>query len=88
MVTPAKNALFVINGKSKMVNCEIGGIDHPVAVIWIHSPTIYSSSNGSGTNGAVAGTRSNGRGDNNRTNENSTVNRGKRLDQDTASISK
>lgn len=34
MVTPANNALFVINGKARTVNCEIGGVLHPTAVIW------------------------------------------------------
>lgn len=34
MVTPANNALFVINGKARTVNCEIGGVVHPIAVVW------------------------------------------------------
>lgn len=34
MVTPANNALFVINGKARTVNCEIGGVLHPIAVVW------------------------------------------------------
>lgn len=34
MVTPANNALFIINGKARTVNCEIGGVLHPTSVIW------------------------------------------------------
>lgn len=34
MVTPATNALFVINGKSRTVNCEIGGVLNPVDMVW------------------------------------------------------
>lgn len=34
MVTPANNALFVINGKSRTVNCEIGGVHHPTELVW------------------------------------------------------
>lgn len=34
MVTPATNALFVINGKSRTVNCEIGGVLHPIDMVW------------------------------------------------------
>lgn len=37
MVTPANNALFVINGKARTVNCEIGGVLHPIAVVWTSS---------------------------------------------------
>ena len=35
MVTPANNALFVINGKARTVNCEIGGVLHPIDIVWI-----------------------------------------------------
>lgn len=34
MVTPANNALFVINGKSRTVNCEIGGVHRPTELVW------------------------------------------------------
>ncbi|XP_055704069.1 follistatin-related protein 5-like [Phlebotomus papatasi] len=34
MVTLTNSALFVINGKSKTVNCEIGGVLNPVGVVW------------------------------------------------------
>lgn len=34
MVTPASEALFVINGRSRTVNCEIGALSHPVTVVW------------------------------------------------------
>lgn len=34
MVTPASAALFVVNGKTRTVNCEIGGLTHPNAVVW------------------------------------------------------
>lgn len=47
MVTPANNALFVINGKARTVNCEIGGVLHPIAVLWTvnkhESNTMYAS---------------------------------------------
>lgn len=35
MVTPANEALFVINGETRTVNCEIGGLVHPRAVVWV-----------------------------------------------------
>ncbi|KAL3284650.1 hypothetical protein HHI36_018804 [Cryptolaemus montrouzieri] len=34
MVTPASEALFVINGRSRTVNCEIGSVIHPNAIVW------------------------------------------------------
>lgn len=34
MVTPASEALFVINGRSRTVNCEIGSVIHPSAIVW------------------------------------------------------
>uniref|UniRef100_A0A6P7FSV5 Follistatin-related protein 5-like isoform X1 n=1 Tax=Diabrotica virgifera virgifera TaxID=50390 RepID=A0A6P7FSV5_DIAVI len=34
MVTPANEALFVINGRSRTVNCEIGGVEHPSQIVW------------------------------------------------------
>ncbi|XP_074037998.1 follistatin-related protein 5 isoform X2 [Leptinotarsa decemlineata] len=34
MVTPASEALFVINGRSRTVNCEIGAVSHPSQVVW------------------------------------------------------
>lgn len=35
MVTPANEALFVVNGETRTVNCEIGGLVHPRAVVWV-----------------------------------------------------
>jgi hypothetical protein len=35
MVTPANEALFVINGETRTVNCEIGGLVHPRTVVWV-----------------------------------------------------
>ncbi|KAK6630501.1 hypothetical protein RUM43_014846 [Polyplax serrata] len=35
MVTPADGALFVVNGETRTVNCEIGGVVHPRAVVWV-----------------------------------------------------
>ncbi|KAF5303953.1 hypothetical protein FQA39_LY01738 [Lamprigera yunnana] len=34
MVTPANEALFVINGRSRTINCEIGAVIHPSAIVW------------------------------------------------------
>lgn len=34
MVTPSNTALFVLNGRTRTVNCEIGGLTHPRAVVW------------------------------------------------------
>ncbi|KAG1696653.1 Follistatin-related protein 5 [Nymphon striatum] len=38
MVTPAGNALFVLNGRTRTVNCEIGNIIHPRLVVWLKVP--------------------------------------------------
>jgi len=35
MVTPADQALFVVNGETRTVNCEIGGLVHPRLVTWV-----------------------------------------------------
>uniref|UniRef100_T1IVU0 Follistatin-related protein 5 n=1 Tax=Strigamia maritima TaxID=126957 RepID=T1IVU0_STRMM len=35
MVTPAIDALFVVNGQTRTVNCEIGSIMHPRLVVWV-----------------------------------------------------
>jgi hypothetical protein len=35
MVTPANEALFVVNGETRTVNCEIGGLVHPRTVVWV-----------------------------------------------------
>lgn len=35
MVSPANEALFVINGETRTVNCEIGGLVHPRAIVWV-----------------------------------------------------
>jgi len=37
LITPASEAVFVINGDTRTVNCEIGGLVHPRHVLWIHS---------------------------------------------------
>ncbi|XP_015590184.1 follistatin-related protein 5 isoform X2 [Cephus cinctus] len=34
MVSPSNEALFVLNGETRTVNCEIGGLTHPGAVVW------------------------------------------------------
>lgn len=35
MVSPANEAVFVVNGETRTVNCEIGGLVHPRAVVWV-----------------------------------------------------
>ena len=35
LVTPANEALFVVNGETRTVNCEIGGLVHPRIVVWV-----------------------------------------------------
>lgn len=35
MVTPANEALFVVNGETRTVNCEIGGLVHPRSIVWV-----------------------------------------------------
>lgn len=35
MVTSANEALFVVNGETRTVNCEIGGLVHPRDVVWV-----------------------------------------------------
>ncbi|XP_012285083.1 follistatin-related protein 5, partial [Orussus abietinus] len=34
MVSPSSEALFVLNGETRTVNCEIGGLVHPGAIVW------------------------------------------------------
>lgn len=34
LVTPGYDAVFVINGRTRTVNCEIGGLDDPRLVTW------------------------------------------------------
>ncbi|XP_043287172.1 follistatin-related protein 5-like isoform X3 [Venturia canescens] len=34
MVSPSNDALFVLNGETRTVNCEIGGLVHPGSVVW------------------------------------------------------
>lgn len=34
MVSPSNDALFVLNGETRTINCEIGGLQHPGAVVW------------------------------------------------------
>lgn len=36
LISPAKEAVFVINGDSRTVNCEIGGLVHPRHVNWMN----------------------------------------------------
>ncbi|XP_055933578.1 follistatin-related protein 5-like isoform X2 [Argiope bruennichi] len=38
MVTTANEAIFVINGKTRTVNCEIGSTVHPRMVVWAKAP--------------------------------------------------
>ncbi|XP_018495062.1 follistatin-related protein 5 [Galendromus occidentalis] len=38
MVTSANEAVFVINGKTRTVNCEIGNVVHPRLLVWVRSP--------------------------------------------------
>lgn len=61
MVTPATNALFVINGKSRTVNCEIGGVLHPVDMVWtINRTHNYATSHSDDLgNGTAASEQSN-----------------------------
>ncbi|XP_076361506.1 follistatin-related protein 5-like [Tachypleus tridentatus] len=37
MVTTANEAIFVVNGKTRTVNCEIGNIIHPRLMVWVKS---------------------------------------------------
>lgn len=34
MVSPSNDALFILNGETRTINCEIGGLVHPGAVVW------------------------------------------------------
>jgi len=36
LISPAKEAVFVINGDTRTVNCEIGGLLHPRHVNWMN----------------------------------------------------
>lgn len=38
MVTTASEAVFVLNGKTRTVNCEIGNVVHPRMMVWVRSP--------------------------------------------------
>ncbi|XP_023220936.1 follistatin-related protein 5-like isoform X2 [Centruroides vittatus] len=38
MVTTANEAIFVVNGKTLTVNCEIGNLVHPRNMVWVKSP--------------------------------------------------
>lgn len=35
MVTPASEALFVVNGQTHTVNCEIGSLVNPRLIVWV-----------------------------------------------------
>lgn len=37
MITTANEAIFVVNGKTRTVNCEIGSIVHPRLMVWVKS---------------------------------------------------
>ncbi|XP_023245992.1 follistatin-related protein 5-like isoform X2 [Copidosoma floridanum] len=39
MVSPSNEALFVLNGETRTVNCEIGGLVRPGMVVWFTVPT-------------------------------------------------
>lgn len=39
MVSPAEGAIFVLNGDSRTVNCEIGSLVHPRFSIWVSHKT-------------------------------------------------
>jgi hypothetical protein len=39
MVSPSSEALFVLNGETRTVNCEIGGLEHPSMIVWFTVPT-------------------------------------------------
>ncbi|XP_029052990.2 follistatin-related protein 5-like isoform X2 [Osmia bicornis bicornis] len=38
MVSPSRDALFVLNGETRTINCEIGGLVNPGAVVWFTAP--------------------------------------------------
>ncbi|KAG8190293.1 hypothetical protein JTE90_012583 [Oedothorax gibbosus] len=38
MATTADDALFVVNGKTRTVNCEIGSIVRPRMMVWVRAP--------------------------------------------------
>ena len=44
LATTAEGALFVVNGKTRTVNCEIGSIVHPRMMVWVRAPwaEVYS----------------------------------------------
>lgn len=35
LVTPSSDAVFVLNGRSHTVNCQIGGIPKPNLIVWL-----------------------------------------------------
>ncbi|XP_050305276.1 follistatin-related protein 4-like isoform X2 [Anthonomus grandis grandis] len=35
LATPSNNALFIINGKSRTINCEISALNNPSHIVWI-----------------------------------------------------
>ncbi|XP_058798657.1 follistatin-related protein 5-like isoform X2 [Phymastichus coffea] len=39
MVSPSSEALFVLNGETRTVNCEIGGLVHPSMIVWFSVST-------------------------------------------------
>ncbi|XP_031783658.1 follistatin-related protein 5 isoform X2 [Nasonia vitripennis] len=39
MVSPSNEALFVLNGETRTVNCEIGGLVRPSMIVWFTVPT-------------------------------------------------
>ncbi|KAJ8674779.1 hypothetical protein QAD02_010565, partial [Eretmocerus hayati] len=39
MVSPSTDAVFVLNGETRTVNCEIGALVHPSLLVWFSVPT-------------------------------------------------
>lgn len=41
MVTPSSDALFVLNGKTKSVNCKIDGVPQTKLILWTKSTKLH-----------------------------------------------
>lgn len=35
LVTPSSDAVYVVNGRSHTVNCQVGGMTKPNMVVWL-----------------------------------------------------
>jgi hypothetical protein len=35
LATPSGDAVFVLNGQSRTVNCQIGGLSKPHLIVWL-----------------------------------------------------